>query len=460
MILEGDLSSEILAALRDADKTLLGHFKKEEDPIEPNDYVKTKMELFQEKLEEIWQATGAKAQQLWNEAAGLYLAILEHKSSYYANLASLDYLSQLQDIVEKVRAGKVFDVLDLCSGPTTFKRALNRKLADDVFRRRGFRANVTSYDHSEKMHALGLEGERIVGALDRLDEAFAPGRQFDIVNLSYALRYAAHPAKLIATIHQLLTIGGHLVVILPQTNQIPPRFFDAMRDAGFIPKVLPTEKLISELDPASRRHLREVYGDEFAHDVENETKARFTYFVAEKQEGSISHTLNDDDFRVVRVIPVVNAEKVEKIRRTAGRYRLVPETAIIRGVVVPSAAAEARVEKQLNYRKFWLRMTTTLGRLGAQTARHGILNPWSAAGQKKRDQLDGEILESMDVIGKLLDVGLMSLPLAVLEKLSNEIMRLLSDSATQAWFENDPLQRLQSYLQRIHTVHPVLQEAA
>jgi len=51
------------------------------------------MQQFRLLIGQILQAGAGELQRLWDQAADIYLQILEHKGSFLANIANLDFLS-------------------------------------------------------------------------------------------------------------------------------------------------------------------------------------------------------------------------------------------------------------------------------------------------------------------------------------------------------------------------------
>ncbi len=333
MVVNGNLTQEILDAFHDTEKRLISLIEtKNEKPVAFDAYELTVLEKFRLKLGEILHTKDPKrVQELWDEVSQIYMQILEHKSSFFANMASLDYLSEYE-FVRPRRERQKLQALDLASGPSTLHRSYEKKRP--VFEERGLFLTITDYDVSAGMLGLGVDRPqgRVLGSMDDLDQIFESD-QFDLVNLSYGFRYAAKPAALIRNIHRVLRHGGLFALILPQSNVIPPRFFDALKEAGFDVTVGQGEKLHSFLDDETYAHLVRQYGQEFADDLAKQAKGKFTYLVANKRR-PINRELKDDDFRIASTLPPFNREKTRNLMRTSGPFKIIPLEGTVEGRVV------------------------------------------------------------------------------------------------------------------------------
>ncbi|MBF0570915.1 MAG: hypothetical protein HQL12_03485 [Candidatus Omnitrophica bacterium] len=337
MIIEGNLTPEVLRAFRDVDKRLVDSLKKSSDSMVLMDPFE--LSLLQEVRLIIGQIAHTndmeKRRQLWDKTAQLYTITLEHSASFYANLAGLDYLSS--DAFPELK-GYEIKALDLASGPSTLYRAYERGGAH--LRQNGLNLDITDYDANVMMLRLGQyrEGQQMAGHMDDLGKAMDEGKlkegQYGLVNMSYALKYTDHPAALMKNIHRLLKEGGVFSLILPDTHIIPPSFIEAMQALGF--ELKPGAKLISSLDDETYKSLVEEYGEGFAQDVRTQTQGSFTYLVARKAaETELAGVVTDKDFLMSRKVPIEwGRDKVEKMLGYESKMKIIPETVMVRGDVV------------------------------------------------------------------------------------------------------------------------------
>ncbi len=341
MDIEGYLTPDILAAFRDTDRAIPRALEEhEETDTDLNSFELTLHQQFRLLIGKIFASPSADQRlQLWNEAAHLYLQILEYKGSFFANMANLDFLSG--DAFPEFK-NKELNVLDVASGPSTLYRAWLKKRSGLTGQSFG-PVNIKDYELSPDMLALGVSrpGDQILGSMDRLAEAFDENK-FDIVNLAYAFHYAAHPAKLLMTIHRILRAGGVFTLVLPPTNILPPRFYEALKKLGFRVRVGPDAKLTSRLDEASYAQFLREYGKEFADDIAKQSRGTFTYLVAEKDPHKKPEEVSDEDVRILRHVPPMDGEKVGKLKESSRdtKYKLLPEDGEVKGDVIFEEAPE------------------------------------------------------------------------------------------------------------------------
>ncbi|MBF0512150.1 MAG: DEAD/DEAH box helicase, partial [Candidatus Omnitrophica bacterium] len=140
MIIEGNLTREVLEAFYSIDKSLIEKLKEStENVVSMTNY---ELSLLQEMRLLIGQVAMARdpeeRRELWNQIAELYTRVVEHKASFFANLANLDYLSG--EGFPEFKRGKI-KVLDIASGPSTLYRAYERNRP--YFMTRGLDVDMT-----------------------------------------------------------------------------------------------------------------------------------------------------------------------------------------------------------------------------------------------------------------------------------------------------------------------------
>ncbi|HXV18688.1 MAG TPA: class I SAM-dependent methyltransferase, partial [Candidatus Omnitrophota bacterium] len=332
MLSNGRLTPEVLAAFKESSLSKIADVLDEvtDSPAQLDEYELSLLQQFRLKLGEILRASDpAKRDALWNEMWFYYVEILEHKGSYFANMASLDHLAS--EAYPELK-GREIKALDLASGPSTLYQAYQRKKPE--LNKQGLDLRITDYDISPQMLKYGVrrEGEQIVGRFK--DVGKLPAASFDVVNLSYAYRYSEKPAKLMRDIYHVLKPDGLFVLILPSTNLIPAHFSESMKKAGFEVRVGEGATLQSKIDSGSYAELVREYGEEFARDVSSMAKGEFTYFVARKDVSIVpASDLDDEDFRVLREMVKMDKEKVQALQSSGGKYKIVPEGTTIVGEV-------------------------------------------------------------------------------------------------------------------------------
>ncbi len=355
MIVNGNLSPEILSAFIESDLTIVEAI--EEGTISPvafDEYELTLLQQFRLKIGQILSIKDpARLSELWEEISLVYLEILEHKGSFFANMASLDHLAS--DAYPELKSAGPKRALDLASGPSTLYRAYQRK--EQELKSRNLVLDITDYDLSPNMLKLGVTrpDAQLLGSFEALSQM--PPDSYDIINLSYAFRYVTHPALLIRNIYRMLKDRGTFILILPSTNIIPHRFYEALQEAGFDLRVGEGAQLESMLDSKTYRDLVREYGKEFANDIAREAKGKFTYLVANKNPDKVvASKLNDEDFLLTRERPVLDGEKVEALRRSEGKFKIIPYEGSVIGevrygdenrVVISVASKQGRAYKRI-----------------------------------------------------------------------------------------------------------------
>ncbi len=336
MIVNGNPSPEILKAFKDNDVDIMPEILKhgDEHQIKWDNFEKSKIQELLSLLGRILHTKDPERQkELWNKAAEIYFLILQHKGSYFANLANLGILSG--ESFPELK-GRILKTLDLGSGPSTLYRAYKHQR--DHFKGRGLELDITDYDVSPQMLQFGEHrpGQQIMGGFDQLAEAFKNGEgSFDLVNLSFALRYTSHPSELIRQVRRVLKEGGVFTIILSNNNEVPPQFYQALQRAGFDLKVAQGAKLESMLDDETYQKIKAEHGGEIADDLAENVRGQFTYLVV-KKTGSIVGEIKDEDFRLMVERPQMNAEKVEKLVNSSSeaKEKFIPHEAIVDGRVV------------------------------------------------------------------------------------------------------------------------------
>lgn len=324
MIIEGNLTPEILTAFKDCDRNIIDAINnrvKEED-IKSTGFETGLIEKFYGILEKILRENNpAERKRLWEQLAPIYFAILEQKGSFFANMANLDYLSTSESIG---LYGRSLKTLDIGSGPSTLYRAYERR--KEVFNERKFGLDITDYDVSPEMLRLGVprQDRQVLGSIERIGEAFPPG-SFDIINITYAYKYVSRPAQFIMDVRTLLKHGGVFTLVLPKSNVIPDRFYEALERAGFEIVVPRRSKLKTKLDDFTFDMLVKEYGYEFAKDIAADVRGEYTYLVA-VQKRPVAGELNDDDFGITKTSRrTISPEKVRRLKDKAGRLKIIPE---------------------------------------------------------------------------------------------------------------------------------------
>ena len=332
MIVNGNLSPEIISAFIESDLAVIEAIEEgTASPVALDEYELTILQKFRLKIGQILiNQDPSKNAELWEEISLMYLEILEHKGSFFANMASLDHLSS--DAYPELKTGEPKKVLDLASGPSTLYRAYQRK--EGELKKRGLNLDITDYDLSPGMLSLGVRrpGAQLLGSFENLHKM--PEHSYDIINLSYAFRYVSHPALLMQNIYRMLKNNGTFILILPRTNIIPHRFYEALQEAGFDLRVGKGAQLESKLDAQTYGDLVREYGKEFANDIAREAEGKFTYLVANKNpERAVKATLDDSDFLLTRERTIIDNDKIEALKHSEGKFKIIPYEGSVIGEV-------------------------------------------------------------------------------------------------------------------------------
>ena len=401
-VLSGVLNKKMQEAFNELDDTLIGAI---EDAVfltdtSPDDFELSFIKEIYKKIEQAVRETDPdKRLALFDELNMDYLSILHHKGSFFANMASLDYLIKTPGFDElrtpQGEAPVIKKVLDLGSGPSTFKRAELRKREE--LNKAGLFFSTTDYDESREMHKAGIaEGGQIIGSFSSLNQM--DSQQYDMVNCSYAYRYAQHPKDFMLNIHRILRPGGVFTLILPPSNMIPKEFFNALEKIGFEPKVGQRALLKTRLDEKTYKAYVEDWGKEYADDLAREVQGEFTYLVVKKTGDSSGADVTDDDFRIQRKI-VFNAEKVDRLREAQkeAKIRFIPQEGSIESNLVYANPWQAQEQEDLSEKdqqsyKAVKRLGNRLSSLAIAISSYRM-TPDISANQRKRKKLRGEILE-------------------------------------------------------------------
>ena len=345
MLVNGNLTPEIMDAFDAVEagpSQNMDKFVTSEVSFTP--YELTIQEKFKELLRQIYEALPhdqGRALEIWNKAAPFYFKLVGRKASFFANMASLDFMSK--HFPELTEQRKPQAVLDLGSGPTTLRRAYDRNYAD--FLRLGLILRIKSYDNSAEMLKLGEteEGAQVLGSFEDLGKALDKGLykkgQFNIINLSFAFQLVSHPAKLMRDVYDLLSENGLFVLILPNNYEITKDFRDALEMSGFNIRVGRTNqesKLKFKLPDSYFHQLAQEHGLEYAKDVKAAAEGQVTYLVAKKAglDETLRESVTDKDFRINRTqaLPTVDEEKIKRFKKDRGREFL-PDNVIVEGDV-------------------------------------------------------------------------------------------------------------------------------
>lgn len=442
MLIEGNLSQEILQSFDDSLVEALEDLKAgDEGPVEFDDHELSLVRQFRLLIGRILTARDANERaRLWNEAAAIYIEILNHKGSFFANMASLDYLSGEQFPELK---GRVLRTLDLASGPSTLERAYLRKRGE--FQKRNFFLDITDYDASPEMLRAGLprEGRQYLGSFENLEGTFPDGH-FDFVNLSFAFRYAAHPAALIRTIHRLLKTGGVFALVLPRNTTVPDRFLKALEGAGFELRVGSAGKLISELNAETQQHILDEFGPEFARDVSRYAEAEFTYVVAGKR-GEAASDFSDEDFHLARETLEIDADKIREFVQKPGRQPIIPEEITVAGRVVYYSDLFTPPELHLSSAHTPQAHTSLHQRLGRQISvasglaqRHASLNQKGVRARQIQRKLQSRLIQALENLERELAAQAQALQPNEQNDLRERLRDLGERNMTRQWFNQHP----------------------
>ncbi|MBF0594836.1 MAG: methyltransferase domain-containing protein, partial [Candidatus Omnitrophica bacterium] len=317
MIVNGHLSPQIMDTFRNLQQDAIDSLNAEVDPddVKFDEYESGLISRFLVRLGQILHTPeNARATGMWDELAGMYAGILEHKGSFYANQANLDHLSQAFFTELKSTPEAPKKALDLGSGPSTMLRAyLHRK---EALNARGLYLKVTDFDLSPKMLAHGIPrpGEQIAGPFEDISKI--PAESFDLVNMSYAFRYVkdSNRVEFFRNVHRILKPDGLFSVILPMKNQVSQRFIDGLRSLGFEPQTGEGARLESHLEEATYQALVKEHGEEFANDIRDEVKAQFTYLVVKKAGGAEAVEVSNDEFNIHRDVRPMDEEKIKRLQ--------------------------------------------------------------------------------------------------------------------------------------------------
>ncbi len=349
MVIDGQLAPEILKVFRGLDNVVMRMIERVSDPMTLDEYEKTIQQQF---LQLLGQALATrdvgKLSKIWDEMAVLYLEILEHKGSFFANMASLQYLSERFPDLGK--NGKI-NALDLGSGPSTLKRAYERNRPGLAAKK--FLVEVTDYDLSRNMLALGKQGSarQIQGSMDDLEKvigekAFLKPESFELVNLSYALSYVKHPANLIRQIQKLLKKDGIFTLILPAKTEISEAFFAGLEKAGFQVITGREDGLQSTLSEGEFQDLVREYGVEFAKDAARTVRTKVRYIVAQKN-GKQPGEITDANFKIGRHSDYsIDKSKIQKLIPQGDGAAFLPAKMMVDGHLVGLAKIQGSDESE------------------------------------------------------------------------------------------------------------------
>lgn len=343
MIANGNLSPEVLAALGGCDASII---RAVEEAVGKPAHLElceiTAGERLRLIIDRIIEARDRPelVRELWHEAAIVYAEFLEHKGTFYANMANLDILSgeMFPDL-----KGRVLNVLDAGCATSTLYQAYKKKENNDDFRDSGFCMDIYDFDIDPLMLALGVprKDRQSLGTFSQLSQY--PENFFDVVNISYAWRYAESPAQLIIDIRRILKPGGKLTILLPKDNTITETFESIFKLARFRPYFERNTKLHSKLDAASYREFCTKYGKDVADDIAREAHTEVTYFVAEiDKDNPINEDEikeREDEIRIEKLVPQASRDTIEKIK-TVARHKTknlnLPRGASVEGRVTMS----------------------------------------------------------------------------------------------------------------------------
>ena len=331
MVINGNLSPEILDALRNAEVRVGTAIREGADEMAT--YETTLSARLQDMLHEALARSGeADAREAWDHMAAFYSLILQHKQSFLANMASLDHLSGDMFPDLKRTEAHLLEVLDVASGPSVLERAYRRNLSE--LNARGFYVDITDMDLSPEMLRQGVyrPGKQLHGSIEALGEL--KEASYDLVNVSYAFRFVAHPAQFFTDVYKILKAKGMVVLILPQTNQIPEQFRKALERIGYEMVYPEGTRLLCRLDKQYAKAISDEYGADFLADVADQAKGGFTYLVARKTEKPVAGGVAEDSDFLLQV-PIKSGISRERLQRpVAPVIRLLPETATVTGDVV------------------------------------------------------------------------------------------------------------------------------
>lgn len=338
MLIDKNLNPDIIKAFKECGrKSIMASIQEaRKKPVQVNELEASLAERLNEIMKQITESGGSveKNKHLWTEAAIIYKEFLEHKSSYYANMASLDILSS-DDFPEL--KGRKLKTLDLCSATSTLQSSYQKM--EPELKEREFELDIYDFDANPMMLALGIprKDRQILGKLK--DVGKLEENSFDIVNLSYAFRYAEDPAQLIKDIRKILKSGGKLQVIIPKDNTFPPEFIDTLtRDFGACIKLGPA-KLHSRLDEESYDNAKEQYGKKTADEIKKRAHAEVTYLLIEfnkdkeidERIAKLSNERLNKTLRIERRIPISTGQ-IEHMTRTLKHLDL-PDDGKIEGEI-------------------------------------------------------------------------------------------------------------------------------
>ncbi|MEI6437470.1 MAG: SNF2-related protein [Candidatus Omnitrophota bacterium] len=319
MIVNGYLSPRIMDTFRDLQQDTIDQMNAEADPrdVKFDEYEGSLMQNFLVRLGQILKVPEAeRAASMWDELAELYSGILEHKGSFFANMANLDHLSQgyFPGIKSEAAVPSFKNALDLGSGPSTLLRAYLHK--KESLNARGLFLKVTDFDLSPQMLAQGIPrpGEQIAGAFE--DIVKVPEASFDLVNMSYAFRYVkdSYRVEFLKNVHRILKDNGLFTVILPANNIVSQRFIDGLKKLGFEPQTGEGARLESRLEESTYDALVKEYGEEFANDMSDEVNAQFTYLVVKKGAAVSAGDVSHDDFDIQKKVRPMDTGKISRLQ--------------------------------------------------------------------------------------------------------------------------------------------------
>ena len=446
MLIEGFLVPAVLAAFHKTNLSISQKIEEYADnPVALDTYEMSVLQQLRLVLGKIIQTPDPEEfKRLWDEVSELYFQVLEHKGTFFANMASLDYLSGAEFPELK---GKELEILDLASGPSTLYRAYIKK--QGVLGNKQFQiGNIVDYDLSPQMLARGMQEdksgvkrEQIVGSFKDVGEAFRED-QFDIVNLSYGIEYAQNPAKLIKDIHKILKKGGLFTLILHRDNVIPEHFIQALKRSGFDLKIGEGALLESELDSETYQHLVTEYGLEFAEDMAKYSRRKFTYLIANKVRESVEE-VEDKEFRIAREIYKIDPDKIKKLQDPRARIKIIPlDEMTVEGEVTYD---EGKKEKASLFNRSLRKITKLIGKISQITQKHTDLKETDESHEETKEKLNEEISNKLQQLRDLVEEELDQLNYSHKRAVLTDLQVLERRNKSRQWFthHDHPLDDIQ-----------------
>jgi SAM-dependent methyltransferase len=453
MLVDGHMTPEIIDTFNNLEDMIAKRHDDIED-LTPDGYELTLMDRFNAKVGEILDTPSTdvkKLDRLWKELSEMYALILEHKASFFGNRANHRHLSKIPEL-----KGRKLKFLDAGSGPSTGLRAYWADL--EAHEKEDFHLDIIDADSSEAMLRKGVEreGGQIEVSIDNFhqlagdDPDFAEELEnlrrrgipvgpesYDIINIAYAWRYAARPARTARAIKKLLKPGGIWTMILPSQDFIPPTFLEKLQEMGFSIMVGEKGELKSKLSEDDIKKLTELYGEEVAADMADQAKATFTYLVVKKTDDAVSDDIQDDDLRVARRVPKIDKPKLKRIQKKPGRYMRVPAGAIIDEEV--KTQPEPAVETVRQARKLLRPYTNVLRDLHDAAVTFQTLSGRPGLREDTRlERLQLEIYEGLDRLKDMIEHPPIPLPSEKQEELINGFEKLQTGKMTRHLFANEP----------------------